>query len=106
MHIFSSDGQPRLSACVRALSAGLGIYAAHLLPLIVVIVLVASVVAVVITVVLTAVFWNPDLPPGVSASWLLCVLLGRRYEPPRQRRALPAHDRDGTSSPKKGGGKS
>lgn len=106
MHIFSSDGQPRPSAHVRALSVGLGIYAAHLLPPVVVIVLVASVVAVAVTVVLTAVFWNPDLPPGVSASWLLCVLLGRQYEPPRERGALPANGRDGISGRKKGGGKS
>jgi uncharacterized membrane protein YgcG len=106
MQIFSSDGQPRLSAHVRALSAGLGIYAAHLMPPVVVIVLVASVVVVAITVVLTAVFCNPDMPPGVSASWLLCVLLGRRYEPPRRRGTLPAGGRGGTSSRKTGGGKS
>jgi hypothetical protein len=88
MHIFSSDGQSRPSAYVRALSAGLGIYAAHLMPPVAVIVLVASVTTVIITVVLTAVFWNPELPPGVSAGWLLCVLLGRSYEPPARRGEL------------------
>lgn len=106
MHIFSSDGQPRLSAIVRALSVGLGIFAAHLLPTVVVIVMVvvvASVVAVAVIVVLTAVFRNPDLPSGVSASWLLCVLLGRQYEPPRKREALPAPGRRGASGQKSGG---
>jgi hypothetical protein len=84
MQLLLPDGQPRPSACVRALIAGLGIYAIHLMPPVIVIGLVASITAVIIVIVLTAVFWNPDLPPGVSASWLLCVLLGRPYEPPRR----------------------
>ncbi len=85
MRIFSSDGQSRPSAHVRALSVGLGVYATHLMPPVVVIALVAPIIAVIVVLVLTAVFRNPDLPPGVSASWLLCVLLGRPYEPPRRR---------------------
>jgi hypothetical protein len=68
--------------------------------MIVVLALVASVVAVIIAVVLTAVFRNPDLPPGVSASWLLCVLLGRPYEPPRRRGTRSAHGSNGAGGRK------
>ena len=56
MRIFQSDGSPRPSAHVRALSVGLGIYVTHLMSPVVVIALVAPVIAVIITVVLTAVF--------------------------------------------------
>lgn len=72
---------------------------------VVVIALVAPVIAVIITVVLTAVFRNPDLPPGVSASWLLCVLLGRPYEPPRRRGADSAHGSNGAGERKAGRGR-
>jgi hypothetical protein len=47
------------------------------MPPVVVIALAASVIAVDVTVVLPAVFRNPDLPPGISTSWLLYVLLVR-----------------------------
>ena len=57
------------------------------MPPVIVIVLVATIIAVIIVLVGTAVFKNPDLPPGVSASWLLCVLLGRPFDLPDRRQA-------------------